>query len=225
MSGGDFSQPPFLQPLQQLANVPILPPVGAVGTPVETDAELLKNAGTTNGIRARKSFSLKEKIAHVTEFQKYIATEVNSRDNKTGKMKIWLKRKNDVEGVLIAYGTFYKWVQKYGTMIELNPSELSSLGNLKKLRRRPYEELELILVQYLKIRNENRQKKGKWGQSPKYKFLDDTVSTSYTNIDLCLYSIFSGLPLSTMAFIKEKAAMFHKDMYGEGDFKCSNGKF
>lgn len=223
MSGGDFSQPPFLQPLQQLANVPILPPVGAA--PVETDAELLKNVGTTNVIRARKSFSLKEKIAHVTEFQKYIATEVNSRDNKTGKMKIWLKRKNDVEGVFIAYGTFYKWVQKYGTMIELNPSELSSLGNLKKLRRRPHEELELILVQYLKIRNENRQKKGKWGQSPKYKFLDDTVSTSYTNIDLCLYSFFSGLPLSTMAFIKEKAAMFHKDMYGEGDFKCSNGKF
>jgi hypothetical protein len=51
-------------------------------------------------------------------------------------------------------------------------------------------------------------------------------------VPLASDSIPTGLPASNASFIKEKAVMFHKDMYGDGtvdgapsEFKCSTGKF
>lgn len=195
-------------------------------------------------IKARKAFSLKEKLAYVMAFKRdcqkcnngsmkqtageedkegdyevlvaedgtqcgYQQRQMRKQQSqyttidvsKTKKLKAWLKDKNQKEGTNIAYATMYKWVKKYGKMDEERGSDVghSSVGHLKKLRTRPHQELETILVEYLRVRNETLRKR--------------------------------GLPLSSVAFIKDRANMFYRDMYGNGDddggikgFKCSSGE-
>ena len=146
---------------------------------------------------------------------------------KTKKLKAWLKAKNEKDGTNIAYPTMYKWVQKYAQESDIsggggmensssshsnskkrNSSALqeewqSSIGHLKKIRSRPFQELESVLVEFLRVRNDSLRKK--------------------------------GMPVSNVAFIKDRANMFYKDMYNveveifdiatKGTFKCSTGEY
>ena len=217
------------------------------------------NNGNQKVIKARKSFSLKEKVGYVMAFQEdchsgkpeeKVEEEVNVKPPsetaeaetadgtkesttssakksktrkkktkakakpqptasmhgfKTKKLKAWLKAKNEKDGTNIAYPTMYKWVQKYAQESEIsggggmensssshsnskkrNSSALqeewqSSIGHLKKIRSRPFQELESVLVEFLRVRNDSLRKK--------------------------------GMPVSNVAFIKDRANMFYKDMY------------
>lgn len=141
----------------------------------------------------------------------------SSNGLKTKKLKAWLKAKNRKDDTSIAYTTMYKWVKKYAKMdleTEAVPSPShrhqhrinhcrssssllkedweSSVSHLKKIRSRPFEELELVLVAFLKVRNETLRRK--------------------------------GLAVSNIAFIKDRANLFYRDMYGEEetDFVAGN---
>lgn len=224
------------------------------------------NNGNQKVIKARKSFSLKEKVSYVMAFQEDChsgkpeekveeelklvppseTAEAETADGtkesttssakksktrkkkakakakpqptasmhgfKTKKLKSWLKSKNEKDGTSIAYPTMYKWVQKYAQESEIpggmensssshskkrNSSALqeewqSSIGHLKKIRSRPFQELESVLVEFLRVRNDSLRKK--------------------------------GMPVSAIAFIKDRANMFYKDMYNvEGEHDAQTG--
>jgi hypothetical protein len=180
---GDFNQA-FDPPVNlQMTNLPFQSPPAAELPPPELPVQQKCNAADVNVnvnvnvnigvnnsvnsqklIRARQSFSLKEKLAFVMEYQKAclddsddpsasggVKFNINGNkkrarststsmdgNKKKCKLKSWLKEKNERDGTSIAYGTIYKWFKRYGKM-EHDDAQLSSMGNLKKVRKRPYE--------------------------------------------------------------------------------------
>ena len=55
-------------------------------------------------------------------------------------IRTWLKNKNAVHDIHIAYSTFYRWYQAYGKMNEKQAEKtcICQGGSYKKLRRRPF---------------------------------------------------------------------------------------
>lgn len=205
--------------------------------------------------RSRQSFTIQEKIAHVSEYYKFCQSqreelkrqhqlqqekqqqsdvdnnyncnkskdlkndESNSRieeeqnkiinQDSSANMAAWLRFKYAEDETNIARSTFFRWYQTYGKQVkEANDGNdgnksaddrsfdftESTCRHRKRIRTRPFHEMESILIEILKVRNQRlyRQKK----------------------------------PLSTPAFIRNKANALYKDLYGEESasaFKCSNG--
>lgn len=216
---GDFSQafnPPVNVQITNLSvhaspidDLPVPPPATELLVPQPASiSDLNVNIGTDPSCsdpqkvkKARQSFSLKDKIAFITEYQ-HDCNDFPSADGddrkKKFKLKSWLKEKNARDGTNFSYGTIYKWYKSFYGKIGHDAAELSSIGNLKKVRKRPHEgkhlllgqdmcifnrenevlnlfvypcfvaELESILVQYLRVRNETLRSQG-WLKLQFYK--------------------------------------------------------
>ncbi len=79
------------------------------------------------------------------EYKQYISIHDNSsigtgtggKDGERGKklkLKAWLQEKNDREGTTLAYGTVYKWFQRFGNFEQTD----ETISSLKKVRTRPF---------------------------------------------------------------------------------------
>ena len=132
------------------------------------------HTSTQKVIKARKSFSLKEKISNVMAYKKYCLDNDNDNNNsdmnnasgnasgngnnaqendnvKKTKLKSWLLLKNERDGTSIAYGTMYKWEKRYGNMENNDSVAQSSVGNLKKLRTRPFQGEFMFMFMFMFI--------------------------------------------------------------------------
>ena len=141
----------------------------------------------------------------------------------------------------LSYQTIYKWVQNYSeTVTKQNDdsglnvddkkknvnstwkmgkasvngdfsSDYTSIGDFKKVRSRPYQELENILVAYLKVRNENLRKRGLRPSS--VQFIKERANLFYRDMytdgtdDNMAYSIGANA----------------NGANAQKEFKCSNG--
>jgi len=92
--------------------------------------------------KSRKSYTLSAKIKVVKEYK--------SQQHRVSITK-WLEKRNSASEIKLQYSSFKRWVQNYDTMIQSSsvPSKLES----KRVRTRPYEDMEKILAEYLSIRN------------------------------------------------------------------------
>lgn len=139
----------YTQPFNHQINdqVPHPEPGGTLtGTLDQKDTLQSTNASSNQKqklIKARQSFSLKEKMTYVMAYKRDCILAVEGGVNqspgspdgklKKTKLKAWLSEKNAKDGTNIAYGTMYKWFKRYEKM-EPHKGDM----NLKKLRARPF---------------------------------------------------------------------------------------
>jgi len=105
--------------------------------------------------RQRCSYTYKEKLELIMEYRN--ACEMDKKVN----LKPWLQDKNNRDGTSLAYMTVFKWYKQFKDMDPLAEIITNNHTNsLKRIRRRPYQELEKILVDILRIRNKTLLAKG-----------------------------------------------------------------
>eukprot|EP01083_Nonionella_stella_P035130 95951_1 len=111
--------------------------------------------------RQRCSYTYKEKVELIMEYKNANACEMDK--NKKVNLKPWLQDKNNRDGTSLAYMTVFKWYKQFKDMDPLATAEIvtnNHTNSLKRIRSRPYQELEKILVDILRIRNKTLFAKG-----------------------------------------------------------------
>jgi len=108
--------------------------------------------------KSRQSFQMTTKISWVKEYQSC---------PKGTNMRYWLKRKNESENTKVSYTSFRRWVMNLQSMPNKELESLLRVRSKKKIIR-PQNEMEEVLIEFLRIRNCRLQASGKPKSSPSY---------------------------------------------------------
>lgn len=113
---------------------------------------------STTARKSRKSYTVNDRIRYITAYKNYCASLSGKHDNLK-KLSEYVKERNRIDGTDLSYSTVYKWYQK----LQVNSSstnEMKFSGNKKRNRSSPFEELEHVLIQIIRIRNQSLRSKG-----------------------------------------------------------------
>ena len=108
--------------------------------------------------KSRQSFSMSTKISWVKEYQ--------SCPPGTN-MRSWLEKKNASDSAKVSYTSFRRWVMNLQTMKQ---SDLETYFPVRSKKHfiRPHDEMEKVLVEFLRIRNSRLRAAGKRKSTPCY---------------------------------------------------------
>jgi len=113
---------------------------------------------STTARKSRTSYTVNDRIRYITAYKKYCASLSGKHDNPK-KLSEYVKERNRIDGTDLSYSTVYKWYQK----LQVNSSstnELKFSGHKKRNRSSPFEELEHVLIQIIRVRNQSLRSKG-----------------------------------------------------------------
>lgn len=108
--------------------------------------------------KQRQSFSMKTKLSWVKDYQ--------SKPAGTN-MRSWLDRKNIDENTKVSYTSFRRW---NSTLQHMTNRDIISCSSpyLKKNFISPHDEMEKVLIEFLKIRNHRLRSTGRRKSTPSY---------------------------------------------------------
>ena len=116
----------------------------------------LINSSNNKKKTARKCYKLSTKIKLVEEYKSH---------HPRMPMTKWLEKRNlsSDKNCQLAYSSFKAWVTNYDAMIQKSCITNEGEGKMeqKKLRVRPFKEIENILAEYLRLRNIRLRSEGK----------------------------------------------------------------
>lgn len=118
----------------------------------------LTSSSKNSSRKSRQSFSMATKIVWVKEFQAC---------PQGTNMRKWLEDKNISENTSVSYTSFRRWNMSLKHMTNKDISRCSSLFS-KKIYCRPHSEMEKVLVEFLRIRNQRLRAFGRRKSTPGY---------------------------------------------------------
>lgn len=108
--------------------------------------------------KSRKSYTVNDRIRYITAYKNYCAS-LSGKHEHPKKLSEYVKERNQIDGTDLSYSTVYKWYQKL-QVDSIRSDQMKLSGSKKRNRPSPFEELEHVLIQIIRVRNQSLRSKG-----------------------------------------------------------------